>query len=258
MTRKNINKKIRFEIFKRDSFKCCYCGRSAPEILLEIDHINPVSKGGDNSILNLITSCFDCNRGKGAVELKDNTMISKQKVQLDLLQKKREQLILLQEWRDGLKNLKQETIDFYEKFIIQNSLETTLSEHGRKQIAQWIDKFSQEEIISGIETAFSQYFEICQKQKDTWYKFNLAFNYVPKIITNKRTTINNPQLKELQYCRAILRNRFQKKGYYYDEAKATKFLKVLLDKFTFDSIRNSCCNFKNWSEFSTLYYDNIK
>jgi 5-methylcytosine-specific restriction endonuclease McrA len=39
-----ISRKIRFEIFKRDSFKCQYCGRSAPEIVLNVDHINPVSK----------------------------------------------------------------------------------------------------------------------------------------------------------------------------------------------------------------------
>lgn len=63
--RKNIPKSIRFEVFKRDSFKCQYCGRSAPDVILECDHIHPVSEGGDNSLLNLITSCRDCNRGKG-------------------------------------------------------------------------------------------------------------------------------------------------------------------------------------------------
>ena len=29
--RKTISKKTRFEVFKRDSFKCQYCGASAPE-----------------------------------------------------------------------------------------------------------------------------------------------------------------------------------------------------------------------------------
>lgn len=58
-TRKSISKKIRFEIFKRDKFTCQFCGNSAPNSILEIDHLNPVSKGGNNSILNLITSCYD-------------------------------------------------------------------------------------------------------------------------------------------------------------------------------------------------------
>lgn len=68
--RQPIGKKLRFEIFKRDSFQCIYCGRVPPEILLEVDHITPVSKGGSNDESNLITSCKDCNIGKGNRSLK--------------------------------------------------------------------------------------------------------------------------------------------------------------------------------------------
>jgi len=67
--RKSISKRLRFEIFKRDSFTCQYCSAKPPKIPLEIDHIMPVSKGGTNSIDNLITACFDCNRGKSNIEL---------------------------------------------------------------------------------------------------------------------------------------------------------------------------------------------
>ena len=58
------NLKIRFEILKRDDFKCVYCGRGAGEVILEIDHINPVSVGGLSNLENLVTSCKDCNIGK--------------------------------------------------------------------------------------------------------------------------------------------------------------------------------------------------
>lgn len=67
--RKPISKKLRFEIFKRDDFTCQYCSSKPPKVPLEIDHITPVSKGGKNSIDNLITACFDCNRGKSNNEL---------------------------------------------------------------------------------------------------------------------------------------------------------------------------------------------
>ncbi|MCP5245714.1 MAG: HNH endonuclease [Burkholderiales bacterium] len=62
--RKPISKKVRFNIFKRDGFKCQYCGSTPPSVVLEVDHINPVSNGGNNDPINLITACFDCNRGK--------------------------------------------------------------------------------------------------------------------------------------------------------------------------------------------------
>ncbi|MBT9166735.1 MAG: hypothetical protein DDT19_00059 [Syntrophomonadaceae bacterium] len=64
-----ISKKLRFEVFKRDGFQCAYCGKCPPEIMLEIDHVEPKSQGGTDDINNLITACFDCNRGKTAIPL---------------------------------------------------------------------------------------------------------------------------------------------------------------------------------------------
>lgn len=64
--RKPISKKMRFEIFKRDGFKCQYCGAHPPGVLLHVDHIHPVAEGGSNEEENLITSCQECNIGKGA------------------------------------------------------------------------------------------------------------------------------------------------------------------------------------------------
>lgn len=62
--RKMGKRRLRFEIFKRDEFTCQYCGRKAPEVQLEIDHIIPKSQGGKDTKDNLITACSDCNQGK--------------------------------------------------------------------------------------------------------------------------------------------------------------------------------------------------
>lgn len=67
MSRLQISKKLRFDVFKRDLFQCVYCGAHPSEtVILEIDHIHPVAEGGTNDIDNLVTACWDCNRGKGA------------------------------------------------------------------------------------------------------------------------------------------------------------------------------------------------
>lgn len=67
--RRPVSKKLRFEVFKRDNFKCQYCGASAPDVILEVDHINPVAKGGKNDILNLVTSCRDCKNSQELVKV---------------------------------------------------------------------------------------------------------------------------------------------------------------------------------------------
>lgn len=60
----------RFEIFKRDSYRCCICGASAEEgSRLEIDHKIAVANGGTNDKDNLWTLCFECNRGKGVHDI---------------------------------------------------------------------------------------------------------------------------------------------------------------------------------------------
>ena len=64
-----MTKKLRESIKKRDNFTCCNCGNSTyvePNLLLEIDHIIPVAKGGRTEESNLQTLCWRCNRAKGA------------------------------------------------------------------------------------------------------------------------------------------------------------------------------------------------
>ena len=58
--------KSRFNVFKRDGFRCQKCGKGAPDTLLHLDHIIPVANGGTNDITNLITVCDACNQNKGA------------------------------------------------------------------------------------------------------------------------------------------------------------------------------------------------
>ncbi|MCK4859948.1 MAG: HNH endonuclease [Candidatus Omnitrophica bacterium] len=86
----SIKKTVRFEVFKRDGFQCIYCGQTPPAVVLEVDHIEPKSKGGSDDINNLVTACFDCNRGKRNVPLyKIPTGLSKQ---AEVLGEKEEQL----------------------------------------------------------------------------------------------------------------------------------------------------------------------
>jgi len=63
--RKALSKKLRFTVFARDGFQCQYCGRHPPAVVLHCDHVIPVVDGGGDTEDNLITSCQDCNLGKG-------------------------------------------------------------------------------------------------------------------------------------------------------------------------------------------------
>lgn len=63
--RKIMTDSLRYDILKRDGFRCVLCGRSANDgVKLHVDHILPVSRGGKTERDNLRTLCSDCNMGK--------------------------------------------------------------------------------------------------------------------------------------------------------------------------------------------------
>lgn len=137
--RKAISARSRFEVFKRDSFTCQYCGEAAPEVILHIDHITPVAKGGDNSILNLITSCQACNLGKSDKELSDSSEIKKQKEMLDSLNERRNQIKMMVEWRKELSKIDDIAADAVFSIINDGcEAEISVSESGRRLISSAI------------------------------------------------------------------------------------------------------------------------
>lgn len=59
-----ISGTVRYEILKQARFRCELCGVSAEERALEVDHILPRNKGGDDDPANLQALCYSCNAMK--------------------------------------------------------------------------------------------------------------------------------------------------------------------------------------------------
>ena len=109
--RKNLSKKQRFEVFKRDQFTCQYCGKKAPDVVLHVDHIMPVSKGGSNRIANLVTSCIDCNLGKSNRLLSDKSAVEIQRKELDNQQERINQIKMMSDWCNSLIDVKSAEVE---------------------------------------------------------------------------------------------------------------------------------------------------
>ena len=199
--RKQLSKKIRFEVFKRDKFTCQYCGRSAPDVVLEVDHMIPVANGGSNDIMNLITSCKDCNRGKGARALSDDSIIKKQQAQIQELAERKEQLEMMLEWRNGLSDLKSfEVSKICDYFAYKSKKCFCVKEYGRRKIEKWLSEFSITEIMDAMDVAFDAYFSgtqesakqtfdkisgICNNRKHGQSRQSYWYNYLRKACISK-------------------------------------------------------------------------
>lgn len=67
-----VPRRTRFAVLERDGFACQYCGAKAPDVVLHVDHVIPVSAGGKDHMDNLVTACEDCNIGKSDTLLSDS------------------------------------------------------------------------------------------------------------------------------------------------------------------------------------------
>ena len=176
--RKPISKRMRFEVFKRDGFACQYCGKKAPDVILEVDHIEPVSKGGKTVMLNLVTSCYKCNRGKSNIKLSDNSVIEKQKKALTELSEKQEQLKMLLKWRSGLLNIESQEM----QAILENWSKLTnysLNEVGTSIAKKLLKQFGLMAVLESMDIS-AKYLEY-EKGKVTQDSVELAFNKVKGI-----------------------------------------------------------------------------
>ena len=176
--REAIPKGIRFEVFKRDKFTCQYCGQEAPDVILEVDHIVPVAEGGDNSLMNLITSCRDCNRGKGKKILSDDSVIKKQKAALDELQDRKEMIEMMAAWKKELFEEEDYAINVINEYLGRIS-EWIMSDTAKKDVRRMLRRYGFAEVYESFQIAYEKYFF---GDDDSW---NYAFRKVGGILYNR-------------------------------------------------------------------------
>lgn len=244
MTRKSISKKVRFEVFKRDSFKCQYCGKCAPDVVLNVDHINPVSKGGANDLLNYITSCQDCNAGKSDRLLSDDSAMAKQRAQLEELNERREQLEQMLAWRDGLRGIGDIALDAARKAWASLGTGHLMNETGEAQMRKLISKFGLQIVLDAIETC-EKYLERDGDGDIKPESIGIAFKKISGIASIR----SQPDWKrQLHYIRGIARNRFN----YINERECLRLLEEAYHSgIDIESLKNATLTTRNWTDWQT-------
>lgn len=242
--RKSLSKKIRFEVFKRDSFKCQYCGQSAPDVILEVDHIDPISKDGSDEMVNYITACKACNAGKSDRKLDDHTTLAKQKAQLHELNDRREQLEMMVKWRSGMKDLKDSQINALEAAWKSVSGGWYWNETGRKEVRSLLRKYSISVLFDSIEEAGDKYIKKGEDGLATKDTVNLAFSKIGGIARMKSLPDDD---RELHYVKGILRNRLS-----YVPNSVYGVLKNAYEKgVPIDAINQEARAARTWSRFES-------
>jgi len=165
--------KLRFEVFKRDLFKCQYCGRTPPDVVLELDHINPKSKGGKGNIDNYITACFECNRGKRDNLLTNipNTLAEK----IPILKEKNLQLKAYNKLSQQLEKERKKPINEICKIYEETFPQHTPTERFRNaSIAVFLRKIPFDEVVEAMSIACNK----CSKYDALRYFCGICWNKI--------------------------------------------------------------------------------
>jgi hypothetical protein len=208
--RKSVPKSVRFEVFKRDSFTCQYCGGKAPDVLLHLEHIQPVSKGGDNDLLNLVTSCQACNLGKGSRELSDASAIEKARRQVEELQKRREQIEMVMRWQQSLADMNNQEVDACVAVWLTIAPGKPPNNLGRCKLKLWIKKFGIGEVIEAMNAAAK--YVIIRDGKATDESFEVAFSKIGGICAIRDSERKDPLLAEAWHLRNIFNATMRFRG----------------------------------------------
>lgn len=271
--RRSLSQKIRFEVFKRDKFKCTYCGLGptldnndiilqikeiSTDVVLEVDHSLAVANGGDNDMLNLRTSCKKCNLGKSATPLDDHSVLAGQITQMQILEEKKQQIQMMFEWRQSLVNLDEEV---YKQIF--SYLQAKVKRVGKSfaednpywsVIYNWIKKYSIEDILNAIDSSEKRHLVYSSDSDELDKNIGKFLDSIPNSIRSK----NNSELdSRIGYTGGIARNRFNywdnKKGYSILNDFRRKISTLLCEEDVLEVVNNQLIpmtkTVANWSEW---------
>jgi hypothetical protein len=175
--RTSISKSKRFGIFKRDGFKCQYCGATPPTVILHLDHIHPVSKGGTNAEENLVTSCSNCNLGKST-----NLLNSVPKS----LKEKATEVAEAEEQLRAYGEVFQSQSDRIERDAWDILQELRLVDNGQAYTSQltsaktFIKRLPKHELLEAAEIALSKFIRKSEARKRFQYFCGICWNKIKR------------------------------------------------------------------------------
>ena len=165
-----LSKRKRFEIFKRDAFTCQYCGRQPPLVTLEVDHVTAVSRGGTDHCTNLVTACFDCNRGKSDRELNSIPAAAAEQIEVameQIAQMKAFNKFLLQARKDLTATVQRLSV-FWCDLVSNGQGRLALSGQRLISLRHFATKLTEAGVMESMETAAWRMSQYRKSEEQLW------------------------------------------------------------------------------------------
>ncbi|MBN1406916.1 MAG: hypothetical protein JW956_03965 [Calditrichaceae bacterium] len=239
-------KRIKYEIFEKDSFKCQSCGMGAPVVTLQLIRIQDTlqnDKWLDTAFLS--TSCKICEKKKSGADEKNmqNVFMS-----IDELEERLQQLKMLINWRKGMLNIRKQQLNkiiiYWEHKIA--GFETSNAQ--KKYLAAYISKYSCDEIQSAMDMAIDKFIKYDDDGNLDQSSILTAFSKIPEICQTKTEIINAHESDGLQRIHNQLKQTING---FFDPNRASQWLNYARSwEVPIDDLFKMASSVKSWTEFS--------
>lgn len=69
--RRKLSKEERMKVYEKCKGHCAYCGCTLEYKDMQVDHVKPIHRGGEDDIFNMLPACRSCNHYKSTLELEE-------------------------------------------------------------------------------------------------------------------------------------------------------------------------------------------
>lgn len=191
-------------------------------------------------MMNLVTSCIDCNLGKSDKVLSDHSALEKQRAQLDQLSERREQLSMMMQWRDGLEDIQKMQLSIAIERFNKMLPDSVLSKTGETNLGKVVKAHGLENVLNHMQTAYDK----AAKNNSGIPDVTATFKNIGKLISVQGM---DHVERNARYICGILRNKF---GYidtpYYLKVLTSNWNEVGLQGFINDLMLNKIRSLKDF------------
>ena len=149
-----VSKRTRFEVLRRDSHTCRYCGRSAHEVKLTVDHVLPTALGGTDDPSNLVAACHDCNAGKASTGPGEHLVEQVNEDAIRWAAARQRAILRAKDARDEQARL---TAPFWEEWMLWDKESEYLPGDWESAVAGWLAAgLTMPQLIEALDIALSK------------------------------------------------------------------------------------------------------
>jgi hypothetical protein len=239
-------KRIKYEVFEKDSFKCQFCGKGVPLVTLQLIRIQDTQQNDewlDTAFLS--TSCKICEKKKSGV---DEKILNNGYLSIDELEERLQQLKMLINWRRGMLNIRKQQlanlVSYWEKKLPGFSVDND----QKKFMATYISKYSSDEIKSAMDMAVDKFIKYSDDGILDKNSIRTAFAKIPDICLTKTEIVSTHESDGLQRIHDQLKSNIDG---FFDSRRANQWLSYARSwEVQIEDLYKMATSVRSWTQFS--------